>query len=145
MNQALGSVGSTVSYIENPAARPAVHLDELSSLSQSMRAGDVQLLLILGGNPVYSAPADLEFGTALTSVPFSVHLGLHHDETARTTTWHVPQTHFLETWSDARAFDGTATITQPLILPFYRGKSEHELLAGLGDVQQACRGRADRP
>ena len=136
INQALGSVGTTVSYIENPAARPAVHLDELTALTDSMRAGDVELLVILSGNPVYSAPADLDFAGALASVPFSVHLGLHRDETGRATSWHVPQTHFLETWSDARAFDGTSTIMQPLILPFYRGKSEHELLAALlGDPE----------
>src|SRR5690606_18769802 len=138
INQALGSAGTTVRYVQSPAARPAVHGEELASLTAAMSAGDVQLLVIFGGNPVYTAPADLEFAAALGNVQTSVHLGLYYDETGRACTWHVPQTHFLETWSDARAFDGTATIKQPLILPFYQGKSEHELLAALlGDPDAA--------
>jgi len=131
INQALGSAGTTVNYVESPAARPAVHGEELAALTSAMQAGDVQLLVMLSGNPLYNAPADLDFAGALGNVPLSVHLGLYLDETGRASTWHVPQTHFLETWSDARAFDGTVTITQPLILPFYRGKSEHELVAAL--------------
>ena len=138
INQALGSLGTTVQYVQSPAARPAVHGEELAELTAAMAGGDVQLLVIIGGNPVYTAPADLDFASALANVPTSVHLGLYYDETGRACTWHVPQTHFLETWSDARAYDGTVTITQPLILPFYRGKSEHELLAALlGDPEAA--------
>ncbi len=131
INQALGSVGTTVNYVANPDVRPAVHGEEIASLTAAMRAGEVAALLVLGGNPVYSAPTDLGFAEALAEVPFSAHLGLYRDETAAACTWHVPQAHFLETWGDARAFDGTATIQQPLILPFYGGKSPHEVLAVL--------------
>ncbi len=131
MNAALGGVGTTVTYVASPSARPAVHLEELAALTAAMRAGEVGALLVLGANPVYTAPADLGFADALASVPFSAHVGLYHDETGRACTWHVPQAHFLETWGDARAFDGTVTIQQPLILPFYGGKSHHEVLAAL--------------
>ncbi len=131
MNAALGNVGTTVSYVANPSARPAVHREEIAALSAAMRAGDVGALLVLGANPVHTAPADLSFGDALAQVPFSAHVGLYVDETARACGWHVPQAHFLETWGDARAFDGSVTITQPLILPFYGGKSHSEVLSAL--------------
>src|SRR5439155_760125 len=96
-------------------------------------AGRVELLLVLGGNPVFTAPADVPFAAALARVPLSVHLGLYHDETAALCHWHVPEAHPLEAWSDVRAFDGTVTIVQPLIAPLYGGKSAHELLAALGE------------
>ena len=131
VNQVLGSVGTTVRYIDSVSARPAVHVAELAELTTALRTGEVTSLVIIGANPAYTAPADLEFATALAQASFSAHLGLYRDETGLLCDWHVPQTHFLETWSDARAFDGTVTITQPLILPFYGGKSEHELLAAM--------------
>jgi molybdopterin-containing oxidoreductase family iron-sulfur binding subunit len=98
-----------------------------------MEAGAVEMLLMLGGNPVYSAPADLRFGERLAKVGLRVHLGLYQDETARVCQWHVPEAHFLETWGDARAYDGTTTICQPLIAPLYGGKSPLEVLATLSD------------
>ena len=83
-------------------------------------------LLIIGGNPAYDAPADLAFKALLPSVKFSARLGLYEDETSALCHWHIPQTHFLEEWGDARAFDGTVSIIQPLIAPLYDGKSAHE-------------------
>jgi molybdopterin-containing oxidoreductase family iron-sulfur binding subunit len=96
-----------------------------------MRAGKVDVLLILGGNPAYDAPADLEFADALknSSTQFRVHVGLYDDETAELCQWHVNEAHYLEAWGDARAYDGTATIVQPLIAPLYDGKSAYEVLA----------------
>lgn len=136
VNAALGAVGNTVTYVQSPSARPAVHAEEIAALTAAMRSGQVRTLLVLGANPVYTAPADLGFAESLRSVPFSAHVGLYYDETGRACTWHAPQAHFLETWGDARAFDGTATIQQPLILPFYGGKSHHEVLeALLGDPE----------
>src|SRR5690606_24979271 len=135
INQTLGGVGTTVTYIDSVSARPAVHMQDLTELTAALRSGDVDALVVIGANPAYTAPADLEFAAALSQAAFSAHLGLHRDETGSLCDWHVPKTHFLETWSDARAYDGTTTITQPLILPFYGGKSEHELLAAmLGDT-----------
>jgi len=107
----------------------AVNAAPLDALVESMRAREVELLVMLGGNPVYDAPADLDFARAMASVPLSVHLSLHEDETSALATWHLPATHFMEHWSDARAFDGTASIVQPLIAPLYGGISPHELLS----------------
>src|SRR5581483_479237 len=80
---------------------------------------------------VFNAPADLDFEGQLTKVPFSVHLSLYQDETSAQCRWHVPEAHYLEAWSDVRAYDGTASIIQPLIAPLYEGKSAHELLGAL--------------
>ena len=87
---------------------------------------------MLGVNPVYNAPADLRFGENLLKVRTRIHLSLYEDETAELCHWHVPEAHFLEAWGDARAYDGTLSIIQPLISPLYDGKSAHEILAVLG-------------
>ncbi|MBL8114084.1 MAG: 4Fe-4S dicluster domain-containing protein, partial [Acidobacteria bacterium] len=129
MNAALGNVGKTVVYTEPVEARPEIQRDSLAALVKDMRAGSVEVLLILGGNPVYDAPADLEFGAALEKVPMRVHLSLFDDETSQLCQWHLPEAHYLESWSDGRAFDGTASILQPLIAPLYAGRSAHEVLA----------------
>ena len=93
-----------------------------------MRDGAVETLLILGGNPVYDAPADLNFLDALKKVKLRAHLGLYSNETAAWCHWHIPEAHYLESWSDARAYDGTASIVQPLIMPLYGGKTPHEVM-----------------
>jgi len=131
INVALGNVGSTVVYTDPVDASPVNHAQSLGGLVADMKAGKVSALLVLGGNPVYNAPADLGFGEALQKVPFTAHLSLYEDETSARCQWHIPEAHPLEQWSDARAWDGTATIVQPLISPLYDGKSAHEVLAGL--------------
>ena len=136
MNAALGSVGTTVFYTEPVAVQPTDSLTSLHALTDAATNGNVQVLLMLGGNPVYAAPADIDFEQVLANVPFSAHLSLYRDETSSRATWHVPQTHELETWSDARAFNGTATVMQQMIEPFYNGISAHQLLAAtLGDTE----------
>jgi len=135
LNDHLGNVGKTIDY-RAPVRSPA---DDLSRLVDDMAGGAVQTLLILGANPVYTAPVDLAFHTHLARVPFSVHLGLYQDETAQVCRWHVPQTHALETWGDLRAPDGSVTICQPMIAPLFGGHSERELLALLaGDANPAA-------
>ena len=131
INSQLGNIGKTVEYIEPLIGSDAGHLESLKALVQAMRTDEVETLLILGGNPVYSAPADLEFADALNKVPFRAHLGLHNDETSRLCHWHVPMAHFLETWGDVRAFDGTVSLMQPLIAPLYDGHNASEILAFL--------------
>ena len=131
INMALGNVGETVIYSEAVEANPVNQLESLSELSDAMINGNVKTLLILGGNPVYTAPSGLNFAEGLARVPFSAHLSEDDNETSAVTNWHVPQANFLETWSDARAFDGTITITQPLIGSFDGGKSAHEVVAAL--------------
>ncbi|HVF91442.1 MAG TPA: 4Fe-4S dicluster domain-containing protein [Blastocatellia bacterium] len=94
----------------------------------------MDLLVIIGSNPVYSAPADLNFGLELLrKVKLRVHMGLYKDETAELCQWHIPQAHFLESWSDVRSFDGTVSIVQPLIAPLYYGRTAHEMLAAFSD------------
>jgi molybdopterin-containing oxidoreductase family iron-sulfur binding subunit len=131
INDKLGNTGKTVIYTRPVEVRPSGSAAGLRELTEEMNAGRVGLLVILGGNPVFTAPADLEFDKALDKVALRFHHGLYQDETAVRCDWHIPEAHFLETWSDARAYDGTATIMQPLIAPLYDGHSAHELLAAL--------------
>ena len=133
MNEMLHNAGKTVRYIEPVEAEPTNQLASLKDLVADMGAGRVDTLVILGGNPVYSAPADLDFAKALLKVPLRAHLSLEDDETSEYCQWHVPAAHELETWSDARAHDGTTTILQPLIEPLYGGRSAHEVLSVMLD------------
>ena len=133
INQALGNIGTTVIVTDPLTPDASSQIDGLRSLVQDLNAGAVRLLVILGGNPVFNAPADLKFGEALRKAQTRVQVGLFDDETAAQCHWHVNSTHFLEEWSDARAHDGTASIVQPLIAPLYRGKSFHEVVALFGD------------
>jgi Fe-S-cluster-containing dehydrogenase component len=100
----------------------------LENLVAAIKGGGISTLYVLGSNPVYTAPGDLEVAAALKSVSFSVHLGGHVDETAERCQWHLPQAHFLETWSDLRAYSGVASLLQPLIEPLHASRSVEELL-----------------
>ena len=127
LNTHLGNTGRTVSYYETKdAALPSVNA--LASLVTAMNAGAIQTLVVLGGNPVFDAPADLDFASALAKVPQSIALGHAVDETSVKTTWHVPRAHYLESWGDARAVGGTLSVVQPLILPLFGGRSPVEVL-----------------
>jgi molybdopterin-containing oxidoreductase family iron-sulfur binding subunit len=131
MNETLGNVGKTVTYTDPIEVQPVHQTESLRALVQDMNAGSVDLLVIVGGNPVFTAPADLDFAAAMDKAALRVHLGLYHDETAELCHWHIPQAHPLEAWGDGRAYDGTITMNQPLIAPLYGGRSEHELLSVL--------------
>jgi molybdopterin-containing oxidoreductase family iron-sulfur binding subunit len=131
INAALENVGATVFYTEPVVANPTNQTESLRELTQAMAAGDVEALFIVGGNPAYAAPADLPFVALLEEVPFSAHLSLWFDETSAQCTWHLNAAHALESWSDTRAFDGTVSLVQPLIIPLYEGKTAHEMLAAL--------------
>ncbi|MGH9398732.1 MAG: TAT-variant-translocated molybdopterin oxidoreductase, partial [Thermoanaerobaculia bacterium] len=130
-NEILGNFGRTVFTTDPVAAGALSGTEALADLARDMAAGSVSMLVVIGGNPVFSAPADLKLAELMERVPLRVRLGLYDDETSEHCHWHIPQAHALETWSDARAFDGTVTILQPMIAPLYGGKSEHELLAAL--------------
>jgi len=139
MNQALGNIGKTVIYTEPVDANPVNQFESIKDLVADMRAGKVDMLFIMGGNPAYDAPADLNFADALknTKIPMRVHLGLYQDETAELCQWHVNEAHYLESWGDTRAYDGTVSIVQPLIAPLYGGKSFYELTALLAGQAEA--------
>jgi MoCo/4Fe-4S cofactor protein with predicted Tat translocation signal len=130
INARLGNVGKTVFQSAPAEARPIDQMASIRDLAYDMDRGAVSLLVVLSANPAFTAPADLDFAAKMDRVPLRVHLGLYDDETAERCHWHVPQTHSLEAWGDARAYDGTVTIQQPLIAPLYPGcKSPHEMLA----------------
>ncbi|MGD0364331.1 MAG: TAT-variant-translocated molybdopterin oxidoreductase, partial [Bryobacteraceae bacterium] len=131
MNAALENVGKTVMYTDPVEAQPVDQVASLSGLIKDLDAGAVDLLLILGGNPAYNVPVEIGFRDRLQKAPLRIHLSLYEDETSELCHWHLPMTHYLETWSDCRAHDGTVTIMQPLIAPLYTGKSAHEVLGML--------------
>jgi MoCo/4Fe-4S cofactor protein with predicted Tat translocation signal len=129
MNQRLGNFDKTVYFTSPIEANPLNEWQSISELAADLRAGRVEVLIIMGGNPAYDAPVDLDVKDLLPRVPFSARLGLYEDETSALCHWHIPQTHFLEEWGDAKAFDGTVSVVQPLIAPLYDGKSAYELVA----------------
>jgi molybdopterin-containing oxidoreductase family iron-sulfur binding subunit len=129
INQRLGNVGQTVTYTEAPRPDRPLHVESIKALADDMGAGKVEILLILGGNPVYDAPADLDFGKKLEAIKQTVHLSNYEDETSLLSKWHVNRAHQLESWGDARSYDGVYTVIQPMIAALYGGKSPIELLA----------------
>jgi len=131
LNEHLGNVGQTVFHTAPVEAKPADQLRSLGELANDMEQGAVEMLVIVGGNPVFTAPADFHFAERMQKVKLRVHLSLYQDETSRLCHWHLPEAHYLESWGDTRAYDGTASIVQPLIQPLYQGRSAHELLAAL--------------
>jgi molybdopterin-containing oxidoreductase family iron-sulfur binding subunit len=127
LNTYLGNTGATVSYYETKdAALPSV--SSVVSLVSAMNGGAVQTLVVLGGNPVFDAPADLDFASAMAKVPQTIALGHTVDETSSRTEWHIPRAHYLESWGDARAVGGTLSVVQPLILPLFGGRTPVEVL-----------------
>src|SRR5437016_12712151 len=140
MNAALGNVGTTLYYTEPVEAHPVNHLESLAELCADIEAGKVETLLILGGNPVYTAPHDFDFAAKIAfdktkqkKVKTTIHVSSHFDETSELCDWHVAESHDLETWGDARAFDGTVGVIQPLIAPLYHTHSLRAALAAFSD------------
>ncbi|HUE84415.1 MAG TPA: TAT-variant-translocated molybdopterin oxidoreductase [Pyrinomonadaceae bacterium] len=134
MNEALGNVGRTVFNSDPLDVNSVDQRESLRDLIQDIDGGRVELLVILGGNPVYNTPADLKLDfNRLAKVNLRAHLSLYKDETSAICHWHVPEAHYLESWSDTRTFDGTVSIVQPLIEPLYGGKTAHEVLALFSD------------
>jgi molybdopterin-containing oxidoreductase family iron-sulfur binding subunit len=132
INQALDNIGRTVVCTEPVESSPTDQLSSLRQLVADMEAGKVDALVVLDSNPIYTAPADLKFGERLMGkVPLRIHVGLYHDETASLCHWHVPAAHYLESWSDARAADGTVSLIQPLIAPLYGGRTIHEVVGAM--------------
>ena len=127
INHSLGNIGKTAEFFPRADAGPADQTGSLGELARDIEAGAVETLIILGGNPAYDAPGDLDFARVLSSdkTKLRIHMGLYDDETARLCHWHIPQAHCLESWGDLRAFDGTVTIQQPLIAPLYKGRTAY--------------------
>ena len=128
INQRLGAFGATVLVTDPVEASPVDQAASIRDLAADLRAGRVDLLVLLGGNPVFDAPADLDFASALKKAGLAIHLGLYADETSAFAPWHVPEAHYLEAWGDVRSHDGTVALQQPLVEPLYGGKSALEIL-----------------
>jgi len=131
INEKIGAFGQTIVHIDPVDATTAETVGDLKSLVADLNAGQVESVLVIGGNPVYDAPADLNFAKAISKAKNKIRLGLYDDETAQACNWFIPVTHSLEEWGDARAFDGTYSVIQPLIAPLYEGKSASEILCTL--------------
>jgi MoCo/4Fe-4S cofactor protein with predicted Tat translocation signal len=138
LNASIGAVGSTVVYGNSVQTIAPEAGTDIKSLVADMNAGKVQWLVVLNQNPFYTAPVDLEFAQAFTKVPNSAHLGQYWDETGFQSVWHLNAAHYLESWSDARAYDGTISIIQPMIDPLYGGKTAHDVLNVLLDPSQGA-------
>ena len=135
LNQSLGNVGTTITYVPTSEVGATDQLASLRDLAQAMDAGQVELLVILGGNPVFTAPADFKFAERLGKVKLAVSHSLYPDETSTLCHWNLPEAHPLESWGDARAYDGTVTVMQPLIAPLYEGRTAVEVLSAFIDAQ----------
>ena len=127
LNDKLGNVGNTLFYTDPAEFQPMNQLASLRELVSDIKSGGVQTLFIVGNNPVYSAPSDFALDKLLPGVRRSIYLGTELDETAALCSWHVPRAHYLESWGDAKSFDGTISLQQPLIEPLYGGKTPQEV------------------
>ncbi|HEV8589060.1 MAG TPA: TAT-variant-translocated molybdopterin oxidoreductase [Pyrinomonadaceae bacterium] len=134
LNRVLENVGQTVFYSDPIEANSVDQTQSLRELVTDIDAGKVETLIIIGGNPAYNTPIDLRLDlNRLNKVKLRAHLSLYNNETSDICHWHIPAAHYLESWSDTRAYDGTVTIVQPLIAPLYDGKTAHEMLALFSD------------
>ncbi len=132
LNGALGSIGTAVTYLDAGEEPTRPQAEELVELVRDLNDGNVDALLLLGVNPVYDAPAGLDFGAAMKRAGETIHVGLWVDETARAARWHLPRAHYLEAWGDGRSYDGTLSVIQPLIAPLYAdARSDIEVLGAL--------------
>lgn len=137
MNLALGAYGNTVVFRDVADSFPkGLMAGDLNDFVKAANAGKVNSLVSFGVNPIYASPKALNVLGAYKKIATKIHVGLYEDETARASDWHLPESHFMETWGDVRAWDGTASITQPLIAPLYQTKSVLEVLNQLADLNQ---------
>ncbi len=136
LNGRLGSTGGAFTLLDTGEEARPPQSERLARLVRDMRAGNVGTLMMMGVNPVYDLPPAMGFLEAMRGVDETVHLGLHINETARASRWHLPRAHYLESWGDGRAYDGTVSIIQPLIEPLYPdAHSEIEVLAAVATGQ----------
>ncbi len=128
LNSALGSIGTTVLYTADPEPTRLSHVESIRALREALTTGEIGTLLILGGNPAHDAPVDLDFGAAMARAEVRIRLGLYVDETSELCTWHLPRAHYLESWGDSRAYDGSICAQQPLIEPLFAGRTPIEVI-----------------
>jgi MoCo/4Fe-4S cofactor protein with predicted Tat translocation signal len=144
INAALGNAGKTVLYTDPIEVNPSDQLADFKALMADLDSGAVDILMIIGVNPVYDAAPDLDFAGKMQKARLRVHCGQFQDETAQYCQWHIPQSHPLEMWGDVRAYEGTVSIIQPLIAPLYQSRSTYEILAAL-NPEITDKSTADQP
>ena len=127
INDKLGSFGKTITLI--PERDRPTHVEAIKALVDSINTGGVETLVLLGGNPVYDAPADLGFANAIGKVATKISLSLYDTETTFACDWNVNRAHYLESWGDATMYDGSIGIQQPTIEPLFGGQSVAELVS----------------
>jgi len=137
INAALGNSGKTVQYFPTADATEVDNVADIAALAADIKASKVGTLIILGGNPVYDAPSDIDFASLLKSVATSIHLSSHVDETSALATWHAPRAHELESWGDLRSMSGAVSVLQPLIAPLYDARSDIEILGKIAGEPKA--------
>jgi molybdopterin-containing oxidoreductase family iron-sulfur binding subunit len=131
MNHALGNLGETLSFSAPVLPGPGGAVQTFEDQVSEMRAGQVDTLVVVEANPLYTAPRDLRFDQALARVPATFCLAYYEHETAARCRWYAPAAHFLESWGDGRAYDGTISMIQPLVTPLVDARTPAELLAAL--------------
>ncbi len=131
LTAALGGQGKALHVGQGEKTARTALFDSLEGLTSALNAGAVDTLFVFDANPVYTAPGGLRFAEAMTKAKTVVHAGVLAEETGDKATWHLPAAHFLEAWGDARAWDGTVSIVQPLILPLFGARATTSLLAQL--------------
>jgi len=136
INQLLGNNGTTVVLTASLEQKPADQLADLKALIADLNSGSVDALLILGGNPVFNSPAELNLKGAIQKAKLRILLGTYEDETAEVCQWLLPEAHPYEHWNDLPAYDGTISIAQPLIAPLYGGKSVQDLLSAFTETPE---------
>ena len=136
INQSLGNNGQTIILGPSLEAKPVDQWADLKALIADLNAGQVDLLLVLGGNPAFTSPPELNLRGAMQRAKVRVHLASHEDETSEVCQWLLPEAHAFEHWSDAPSYDGTLSVIQPLIAPLYGGKSAHDILVAFTETPE---------
>ncbi|MDP8246012.1 MAG: TAT-variant-translocated molybdopterin oxidoreductase [Candidatus Hinthialibacter antarcticus] len=131
LNHVLGNAGTSVQFAPAPEPLRPTHQQSIADLAGALSGGSVDTLVILGGNPAFDAPVELNFASVLSKAKHTIHLSLYRDETSTLCEWHVPRAHMLESWGDARSYDGTISSVQPLIAPLFGGKTPCEILGAM--------------
>lgn len=127
INHALKGLNQTYRVIK--ANNIDASSSSIAKLVKKLNEGEIRTLVCLDVNPVYASAGAIGFSKALAKANTIIHLGLYQDETAQLAHWHLPMSHFLESWGDTRAYDGTTSVIQPLIAPLHGGRSTIEILA----------------
>lgn len=129
MNSALNNAGNTITYHEVPYRENRDELYAFTEAIENAQNGAYDTIVMVGSNPLFTAPANLQVAQALETAETTIHLTDYYDETSKVCEWHVNRAHFLEAWGDGLSFTGQRSVIQPHIRPLHNAVSEIEFLA----------------